>query len=366
MKTKDFKNLNSTPVRTKSWLDINDISIEDIEVKENKEFRNINVHHKENGIIIKKYTNKNQLTMDKEFIYGANKELIIEGEEDFNVGYIVTIEKGTRLEEPVVIEFNMDKENDNLIDNIVVNCEENTKANIIMKYKSLDDSVGYHNGICKIFSKKNSEVKIIKVNLLNNNTVNFDSNISDIQNEGNVEFIEIDLGGKYSITNYHGDLIGEKAESSLSSLYLGHDKKVIDINYVMTHKGKGTKSNIVTKGALQDESKKTFRGTIDFKRGAVFSAGSESEYCMMLSKNAKSKAMPLLLCEEDNVSGEHSASSGKIDENKLFYLMSRGFNYNEAKVLIVQATFNPIIDKIPEESIREEILEEVNRRLANE
>ena len=366
MKTKDFNNLNSTPVRTKSWLDINDISINDIEVKDNKEFRNINLQHKENGIIIKKFTDENQLPMNKEFIYGVNKELISEGEKDFNVGYIITIEKGIKLEEPIIIEFNMDKENDSLIDNIFINCEENSKANIIINYKALDDSVGYHNGICKIFSKKNSEVKVAKVNLLNNNTVNFDSNISDIQNEGNVEFIEIDLGGKYSITNYHGDLIGEKAESSLSSLYLGHDKKVIDINYVMTHKGKGTKSNIVTKGALQDESKKTFRGTIDFKRGAVFSAGAESEYCMMLSKNARSKAMPLLLCEEDNVSGEHSASSGKIDENKLFYLMSRGFSYDEAKILIVQATFNPIIDKIPEENIRKEILEEVNRRLANE
>lgn len=366
MKIKDFKNLNSTPVRTKSWLNINDISIMDIEVKENKEFRNININHKENGITIKKFDDENQLPMNKEFIYGVNKDLISEGEKDFNVGYIITIEKGINIKEPVIIEFNMDKENDKLIDNIFINCEENSKANIIIKYTSLDDSVGYHNGICKIFSKKNSEVKVVKVNLLNNNTLNFDSNVSDIQNEGKVEFIEIDLGSKYSITNYHGDLIGEKSESSLSSLYLGHDKKVIDINYVMTHLGKESKSNIVTKGALQDEANKTFRGTIDFKKGAILSAGAESEYCMMLSKNARSKAMPLLLCEEDNVSGEHSASSGKIDENKLFYLMSRGFSYDEAKILVVQAIFNPIIDKIPVENIRREILEEVNRRLANE
>lgn len=366
MKTKDFKNLNSTPVRTKSWLNINDISISDIEVKENKEFRNININHKENGIIIKKFTDKNQLSMDKDFVYGANKELIIEGEENFNLGYMITIEKGIHLKEPVLIEFNMDKINDRLIDNIVIDCEENAKGTIIIKYTSSDDSVGYHNGICKIFSKRNSEIKLIKVNLLNNNTVHFDSKVSDIQNQGKVEFIEIDLGGKYSITNYHGDLIGEKSESSLSSLYLGNDKKIIDINYIMSHKGKESKSNIVTKGALQDEANKTFRGTIDFKKGSALSVGAESEYCMMLSKNARSKAMPLLLCEEDNVSGEHSASSGKIDENKLFYLMTRGFSYDEAKILVVQAIFNPIIDKIPVESLREEILEEVNRRLANE
>lgn len=366
MNTKDFNNLNGTPVRTKNWLNINDISIKNIEVEENKKFNNINIKNESNGIIIKKLNNKEEIEINKEFVYGISKELINQGEERFNLGYLINIEKNTNAKEPVVIEFNMDNENNLLIDNLTINCEENSKAKIIIRYKSLDNSVGYHNGICKIFSRKNSDVQVIKVNLLNNNTVNFDSNFSDIENEGNVEFIAVDLGGKYSITNYHGDLIGEKSSSSLKSLYLGYDKKIIDINYVMTHRGKESRSNIVTKGALQDESKKTFRGTIDFKRGASLSSGAESEYCMMLSKKARSKAMPLLLCEEDNVSGEHSASSGKIDENKLFYLMSRGLSYEESKILIVQAAFNPVINAISQENIKEEVLNEVNRRLINE
>ena len=87
---------------------------------------------------------------------------------------------------------------------------------------------------------------------------------------------------------------------------------------------------------------------------------------MMLSEKARAKAMPVLLCEEDDVSGEHAASSGKIDENKLFYLMSRGLSYEDAKILIVRAAFNPIIDLIGNEEIIEEILAEVDRRLKNE
>lgn len=86
----------------------------------------------------------------------------------------------------------------------------------------------------------------------------------------------------------------------------------------------------------------------------------------MLSKEAKAKAMPLLLCEEENVSGEHAASSGKIDEDKLFYLMTRGLSFDEARRLIVQATFNPIIDKVGDEAIISEIVNEIDRRLINE
>ena len=87
---------------------------------------------------------------------------------------------------------------------------------------------------------------------------------------------------------------------------------------------------------------------------------------MLLSKKAKSKAVPLLLCEEDDVSGEHAAASGKIDENKLFYLMSRGLNYNDARRIIIEGAFNPIIDKISSEEIRTEILAKIKECLDNE
>lgn len=76
--------------------------------------------------------------------------------------------------------------------------------------------------------------------------------------------------------------------------------------------------------------------------------------------------MPVLLCSEDDVSGEHSASSGKIDESKLFYLMSRGLTYEDAKIVIVRAAFNPIIDAIDDENTINEILEKLNRGLKNE
>lgn len=105
---------------------------------------------------------------------------------------------------------------------------------------------------------------------------------------------------------------------------------------------------------------------MDFKTGASKSVGAEDEYCMLLSKEARDKAMPVLLCAEDDVSGEHAASSGRIDENKLFYLMSRGLSYDEAKIVIVRAAFNPIIDSIGDNDVIEEILQEVDRGLKNE
>lgn len=366
MEAINFNNLNKTPVKTKNWLNINDVSLGELNIEEIKEFNNVGLSTNINGVNIQRLERNGISPIYKDFAYGASEQLIKQGQKEFNVGYLITIEKNYNINEPIIIDFGFNKDNTTLVDNIVVVGEESSKASIIIKYRSLDDSKGYHNGICTIYSKKNSNIKLTKVNLLNDNIIHIDSNVADIEDSGKVHFINTDLGGQYRVYNYHGDLKGENSSSNVDSIYLGSKNNLIDINYIVTLKGIASKCNINVKGALQDKAKKSFKGTLDFKQGASKSVGAEDEYCMLLSKDAKAKAMPVLLCSEDDVSGEHSASSGKIDENKLFYLMSRGLTYEEAKIVIVRAAFNPTIDAIDDEDTINEILEELNRGLKNE
>ena len=84
---------------------------------------------------------------------------------------------------------------------------------------------------------------------------------------------------------------------------------------------------------------------------------------MLLSDKAKSIALPMLLCTEDNVEGNHSTASGKIDNNQLFYIMSRGLSYKEAVKLIVKANFNKIIERITDEELKNEVLNEIDNKL---
>ncbi|MNT06745.1 FeS cluster assembly protein SufD [compost metagenome] len=134
----------------------------------------------------------------------------------------------------------------------------------------------------------------------------------------------------------------------------------------MNHFGKKTNSSIIVKGALKDEAKKVFRGTIDFKTGAIKSIGEESENVIALSAKVKTDSIPLLLCGEDDVSGNHSASVGKINEDKLFYLMSRGFNKKDANKIIIEGEFSSIINTIPDESTSNKVINIIQRRLENE
>ena len=157
--------------------------------------------------------------------------------------------------------------------------------------------------------------------------------------------------------------MGNGAKNDLKTIYLGTENQVKDINYIAHTRGEKTEIDIDVQGALKDFSKKNFKGTIDFKKGCKNAKGNENEYCMMLSDTAKSIALPMLLCTEDNVEGNHSTSSGKVEPEILFYIMSRGISYKEAIKLITRARFGNIIERIQNEELKQEIFAQIDRRL---
>ena len=169
--------------------------------------------------------------------------------------------------------------------------------------------------------------------------------------------------GKNSITNYYSNILGEKAKNDLKTIYLGAENNIKDLNYIAELRGKQSFIDIDVQGALSGNAKKNFKGTIDFKKGCKKAKGNENEFCMLLSEKARSIALPMLLCTEAEVEGNHSTASGKVDNQELFYIMSRGLSYNEAVKLIVKARFNKILSRIEDEDLRNEIIEKIEEQL---
>ena len=135
------------------------------------------------------------------------------------------------------------------------------------------------------------------------------------------------------------------------------------MNYIAELYGEKTNIDIEVQGALKDTAKKHFKGTIDFKKGCKKATGNENENCMLLSEKAKSIALPMLLCSEEEVEGNHSSSAGKVGNKELFYIMSRGFSKVEAMKLLVRAKFNNILEKIEDEELKAEIIAKIDEGL---
>ena len=346
--------INETPVRTSRNFNINNVKLEDIQIPENlKEFKGTTIVQNNSNIKLSSNIEKYDITyglgdfFTNQVLEKANKNINIEidGSDEKNIN----------------IDNILSSDNLNLIDNVKILANENSKATIVIKYKSDKNIEFFHNGIIKIIAKNNSNINVIIVNLLSETSNNFLSIDAELEESSKITII--DLGGKNSITNYYSNLIGDLSDNKLESIYLGKDNQLVDINYIAELRGKKSNIDINVQGALKDQAKKHFKGTIDFKKGCKKATGNENEECMLLSDKAKSIALPMLLCSEEDVEGNHSSSAGKVGEKELFYIMSRGFNFKEAMKLMVRAKFNKILENIKDENLKQEILDEINTKL---
>ena len=348
--------LNETPIRTSRNFNINNIKLEDIEIPEIiPDFENVTIIGDTSKINIE------QNTSNIELVYGLNEFFTNQVKMQSNKKLKLTIDDKENLE--TQIDFNFDDENSVLLDDIEIVANENTKSTIIIKYTSNEEIEGFHNGIIRVNAKQNSNVNIILVNLMNTKSNNFIAIENTFEENSKINYTIIDFGGKNSITNYYSNLIGENSDNRLNTIYLGKDNQLFDLNYIGELRGRKTNIDIEVQGALKDMAKKHFKGTIDFKKGCKKATGNENEACMLLSDTAKSLALPMLLCSEEEVEGNHSSSAGKIGEKELFYIMSRGFELKEAMKLMVRARFNKILENIENEDLKEEILQEIDKRL---
>ncbi len=342
--------LNETPVRTANNFRINNIEVDTKIPTIIREFENVQIT--KSNCIISENVSKDEL------VYGNNKEL-----EDAvldKANSKIKIENNENVEN-VKITYIFDEDNLMLLNQIEIDASKD--INVIIEYRSETDEECFHAGIIKTIAKAGAKINVTVLNLLNDNSENIESFENVIEKESKVFHKIIDIGAKNSVSNYYSNVIGDEAENDVKTIYLGQGTQLKDINYIVHLRGKKAEANIDVQGALKDSSKKNFKGTLDFKKGSSKAKGNENEYCMLLSEKAKSIALPMLLCTEDDVEGNHSTASGKVDESAIFYIMSRGLSYKEAVNLLVKANFNKIIEEIQDEEVKAEILQEIDERL---
>lgn len=338
--------LNETPVRTANNFRINNIEI-DSQISENiSEFKNIKIS--------KQYSLINESVSKSPLIYGVSKDI------EQKANSKIKIENNEKTDN-VKITYTFDDNNLVLFNQIDI--VANKDINIVIEYNSNTNKRCFHSGIIKTFARNKSKVNVTIINFLNDLSDNLENVENTIEDESKVYHTIIDIGAKNSISNYYSNVAGKQAVNNLKTIYLGQGSQLKDLNYIVELTGKQSNVDIDVQGALKDKSIKHFKGTIDFKQGCSKAKGNENEYCMLLSDEAESTSLPMLLCTEDDVEGNHSTASGKVDESSVFYIMSRGLSYEEAVKLLVKANFNKILEGINDKEIESKIISEIDRRL---
>ncbi len=216
----------------------------------------------------------------------------------------------------------------------------------------------------RIVLEKDAQLTLVKAQLLGDGFVYLDDTGAALRDGASLRVIQAELGGGKVYVGMQPELIGDRSGFEARTCYLGKKDRLMDINYNVIQRGRKTTSQMSFDGVLDDNSQKTFRGTIDFRRGSKGSKGDEQENVLLLSDDIVNKTLPIILCEEEDVEGRHGASIGELDEDMLFYMASRCIDRREAEQIMVRARLGAVVREIPDLPLRAELMNKIEEAFA--
>ncbi|WP_314621225.1 SufD family Fe-S cluster assembly protein [uncultured Selenomonas sp.] len=215
----------------------------------------------------------------------------------------------------------------------------------------------------KAHIEKGAALSLVKVQLVPETESHADDIEVHVEEDGSFSCTIIEVGAKELVSKITVELQGANAAADIASFYFADKNRKFDFNYLVRQRGVHTDANMYVKGALMDEAQKVFRGTLDFIAGSAGSVGRENEDVILLSPGVRNRSVPLMLSGEGDVDGHHAVSIGKMDEAKLFYLMSRGLDLAEARRLVVEADLFPVLSRLSDEALKEEVAASIEGRI---
>ena len=273
---------------------------------------------------------------------GEKKEaalLRLHAKEKSSLSVIVTLQNGVGSHTPgSVLQSVEEQRKEKVLENTGAAGKASTEADAV--FRTL------------LYAEKDAKIKLYLVQLFGDDTTALVDLGGICEENAQIELIRIDLGAKKLYTGAAVDLKGSASSFRAGIGYHVRTGQMMDMNYVVNHLGKKTQSLMEASAVLEDHADKLFRGTIDFQRGCAGAKGTETETVLLLGDGQVNQTIPLILCQEEDVEGNHGASIGKLDEKMLFYLSTRGISQEEAQKMIARSRIDALCEKIPEEAAR--------------
>ncbi len=260
---------------------------------------------------------------------------------------VITAAKNRGTAEPVILEYDL-KDGRSGVFSQIIRAEENADITVIIVSSSGRKAAGFEALRTKLYAAKGARIHLVKVQLLGEGFVQIDDTGAVCAENAGVDITHVTLGGGGTYIGRAAALEGAESFFRSDTAYLCRGTQTLDINDIVTHTGKKTDSRMTVKGSLRDAAKKTYRGTIDFRKGCAGATGDEQEEALLLSPSAVNKSIPVILCGEEDVAGEHGASVGRLGEDVLFYMQSRGLSRAEAENTVARAKVRSVAAKIPD------------------
>jgi len=281
----------------------------------------------------------------------------------FTTGTFIYVPEGVDAED-VTIRTEMNSRS--LFSHTLVVSEDSSSVTILERISSGDAAVDgerYFSNLVEVDAGEDSYVQYGSLQTLDEETYNVTLKRGDADVYSTINWIEGNLGSRLTRSDVETELNGDSSESQIVGAFFGHDDQHFDVNARVWHKAEHTTADLVTRGVLDDTARSVYEGVQDVGREAWDTSSYQRENTLMLSDDSEADASPKLIINNHDTEASHSATVGQVDQEDLFYLTSRTIPERDARNMLVEGFFVPVLEEIEVEEFREDLERLISARL---
>jgi len=278
-------------------------------------------------------------------------------------GTLLYVPRGVRVTQPLHSLTALSSGSTDLSHTLVI-LEDGAEATLLAETASTSDSApSLHCGAIELITGANARLQYVNLQNWSNQVWHFAHQKALVGRDGALQWTIAALGSKLAKVNQHVGLVGEGAHCQVNGVMFTEGKQHLSYNTLQHHVAPHCRSDLLYKGALQDVSRVVWRGMIKVDENAQKTDGYQRNDNLMLSDHARSDSIPGLEIEADDVRCTHGSTTGRVDEEQIFYARCRGLTRKEAIRTIVAGFFQQIFDRITIESVRTALGDAIGRRI---
>lgn len=283
----------------------------------------------------------------------------------FSSAFVIYVPPRVEITLPIHLLWRFSEESSSLMTRTILYLSEGSRASIIEEFESDENKEGQSlfGNATEAFLEDGSSLKYAAIERFGDHVVSFLTRQAILNRDGNLSQALGSFGGFLCKSRADCILAGQGSSIRQVEVVYGNGSEKFDNTNFVVHVGRDTTSDLLAKAVMQERSRSALKGVITIEDTALNSDSYLGQYSMLLSKKSKSTAIPSLEIKTNDVQrAKHSASVAQVDEDQLFYLMSRGVPRDQARRMLVEGFLAPIVEQVDLPQARDRLFELIDQK----
>jgi Fe-S cluster assembly protein SufD len=283
-------------------------------------------------------------------------------------GAFIKVPAGVVVDKPIIVLHWSEGEGLVTFPHTLVVSDESSEVTVVDRFGSPDVGGPGHlvDAVVELLVGDNARLRYLSVQEHGPKTWQVALQRAHVGRDASLHSSAVALGGDYARLRSESLLEGENAESDLTAVYFGDHTQMLDFRTLQDHDAPNTRSDLLFKGAVEDQAHSVYSGLIRLRPDARKAVANQTNRNLVLTEGAGADSIPNLEIEANDVKCSHASAVGPIDEDQLYYLESRGVRPEDAERLIVLGFFDDVLERLPVptlvRALRRTVVEKVEHR----